>query len=137
MLPKSQSTICSFCLILIAIGSLGFAQSASAQDLSGKWRGAWVSQSSGHRGKLNARMTQNNNGQYRAVFTGTFAKIIPFRYAVNLDVVGRNGNQLHLAGSKKLGPIMGEFRYSAVSDGCSFRASYSSKRDSGQWNLDR
>ena len=109
---------------------------ASAQ-VAGNWRGSWISQTNGHKGNLNARIRQINSNQYRAVFRGTFFKVIPFRYAAKLDVVERGPGYAKLAGGKKLGAAMGEFRYEACVQGNSFQASYYSKRDNGLWQMQR
>jgi hypothetical protein len=118
--------------IAVLTNEVGFGQ-----DLSGVWRGNWNSQSTGHRGRLSATFRQDCPGYVNARFRGTFAKVIPFVYRARLQVVHQQPGYMVLAGSKKLGPIMGQFEYYAeVQDGC-FSASYSSKRDRGTWIMSK
>ncbi len=106
-----------------------------AQELEGHWRGDWHSQSTGHRGRLSATFCQTSPTQVEARFRGTFAKIVPFRYRAKLEIVHQEPGLIVLSGSKKLGPVMGEFSYHAeIQNGC-FSASYASKRDLGTWTL--
>ena len=102
---------------------------------AGNWQGTWLSESNGHSGKLNARIHQVSPSQYRAVFRGTYFKVLPFRYATTLDVVGCGPGYVQLAGGKKLGPVMGEFRYQACVSGNQFQATFRSKRDHGVWQM--
>ena len=61
----------------------------NAGELEGRWRnGYWTDTNTGHQDPLRARFRQQNDGNYRVVFTGRFAKVIPFRFATTLNVVG-------------------------------------------------
>lgn len=105
--------------------------------LAGNWCGYWVSCKNGHNGKLKATFCRLNKCQVQAVFVGSFAKILPFRYKATLDVVHEEKGMIHLRGSHRLGPIMGTFTYEGTITADAFRATYRSKRDCGQWNMDR
>jgi hypothetical protein len=111
--------------------------SVAPPSLSGKWSGSWSSETTGHRGSLKADIRPNADGSYSARFTGRFFRVIPFRYQMQLNVVGQDGNDLILAGSKKLGPVMGYYSYQAVVSGDQFSASYSTKKDRGSFFLRR
>ncbi len=128
-------------ILLIALLSLVFGISgrtdAAAQDLAGNWSGSWQSQSTGHRGRISATFCQVNSCQVQAKFRGTFARIIPFRYRTNLNIVHQEPGLTIMAGSRRLGPLMGTFSYEAVISNGQFSAQYSSKRDRGTWNLSR
>lgn len=102
-----------------------------------RWHGNWHSQRSGHRGKLSATFRRINDHQVRANFRGTFAKVIPFRYPARLNIVHEEPGLVILNGSKRLGPIMGEFRYEAIITPRHFSSTYRSKRDWGNWTLSR
>jgi hypothetical protein len=69
-------------------------------------------------------------------FTGRFAKVIPFRYSVVLNVVGTAGDTTFLAGQSRL-PIFGTFQYQAAATPTSFQATYRHRRYSGQFLLQR
>ena len=105
--------------------------------LAGSWCGYWVSCKNGHNGKLRASFCRLNECQVQAVFVGSFAKILPFRYKAVLQVVHEEEGMIHLRGSQRLGPIMGTFTYEATITGDEFRATYGSRRDCGQWNMKR
>lgn len=140
---KIFATLC-LVAILDLHGSEAIAQhspteSASVDNelLRGQWKGTWVSCKSGHTGRLNATFCRLNSTQVEAKFTGSFAKIFPFRYKATLDIVHEADGVIKLRGSRKLGPLMGTFSYEATVTADQFRATYRSKRDCGQWNMNR
>ncbi len=125
-------------LALVAAASvLGAGRAAHAADLTGNWRGTWVSCTSGHQGTLTGRFRQVNPHQYEVEFRGTFFKILPFRYSVTLDVVGYDGETTYLAGSADLGRMFGEFQYRAQATPCCFTADYTSCKDQGRFEMHR
>lgn len=103
--------------------------------LAGQWSGYWISCKNGHRGRLKATFCRLNATQVQAVFVGSFAKILPFRYRAVLDVVHEEPGMIQLRGSQRLGPIMGTFSYEATITPGDFKATYRSRRDCGQWNM--
>lgn len=76
-------------------------------------------------------------GCYEVHFRGRFFKLIPFKYTATLRVVGYEGERVLLEGSHRLGPLMGTFHYRAWADAHHFVATYSSKRDHGQFIMSR
>src|SRR5262245_2119925 len=108
----------------------------SAQDLTGHWCGTWNDCKSGHEGPLRAVFCKCEDGQYRAVFTGRYFKVIPFRFAITLEVVDHQDGKVHLAGQSRVG-LFGNFSYNAVATDADFSASYSSRRYQGQFLLSR
>lgn len=121
-------------MLIIALSS----ETASGQEpnLSGRWSGYWVSESTGHTGPLNGRFKQVDDTHYRVVFTGRFFKVIPFRYSQRLEVVGGDGENVFLAGSSRL-PGFGTYEYSANATSRDFHATYQSRRDRGAFILRR
>ncbi len=113
-----------------------FATPAGAHDLTGRWDGTWSSQVTPHHGPLHGKFRRVDAGHYRVVFTGRFFRVVPFRYAVNLNIVCEGPGVVQLAGSSKLLGF-GEFRYQATVQGDSFVANYQAKRDHGQFVLTR
>jgi hypothetical protein len=106
-------------------------------ELDGRWRqGYWTDSNTRHEDALRGRFRETPDGNYRVVFTGRFAKVIPFRFATTLNVVGRDGDKILLAGEPRILGF-GRFSYSAVADGNNFNAQYQSKRWSGEFNLSR
>lgn len=113
-----------------------FGTEPCVPDLSGRWSGCWSDRNSGHQGPLKARFEACGSDRYRVVFTGRFFAVLPFRYAVTLDVVGREGDKVLLAGESRV-PLFGTFRYSAWADACNFEAEFCSRRYEGIFRLRR
>jgi|SRR5438046_10276387 len=105
-------------------------------DLCGRWSGHWEDCLTGHNGPLRATFTPCGDCRYRVVFSGRFFAVLPFRYAVTLDVVGREGDAVLLAGESQL-PFFGTFTYRASATACRFVADYSSCRYQGRFVLCR
>lgn len=130
-------------LLTVGIGNSGNRPlraeqwSTSQPTLPGAWSGSWASHTTGHQGPLHASIRSNSDGNYTATFTGKFFKVIPFRYQMQLNVVSNDGHQMTLAGSKKLGPVMGYYSYRATVTGNQLSATYSTKRDRGTFSLRR
>ncbi len=106
-------------------------------SLSGQWSGSWLSCTTGHKGPLQASFCQLAPDRYEVTFRGRFFKFIPFRYSLQLCVVGYEADRVLLSGSHKLGPIMGTFSYSAYATASEFVATYRSKQDYGQFRMSR
>lgn len=124
-------------LVLVVLAIAVWVPSlAQADDLSGRWRGGWQSVQSGHRGRLSAKFRRIDSTHVRAKFTGTFAKIIPFRYRPVLDIVYEEPGLMILQGNKRL-PLGGNFQYDATVYGRQFSATYRSRRDNGVWQMRR
>ena len=133
----ASSRIVFVLILFLVVCSSSFDTVATGQDLSGHWNGAWQSQTTGHRGRISATFCQIDSCQVQAKFKGTFARIIPFRYRTKLQIVHQEPGLMVLGGSRKLGPIMGQFTYEGTISNGQFSAQYSSKRDRGTWNLSR
>ncbi len=104
--------------------------------VAGSWIGHWEDHSRGHCGPLRARFEPCGDTRYRAVFTGRFRQIIPFRYAVTLKVVKKEGDKVYLAGESRL-PFFGTFTYQALATSSSFVATFDSCRYQGRFVLER
>jgi hypothetical protein len=121
--------------IAVSASILLFTMNLSAGELEGRWRrGYWTDTNTGHEDMLRGRFRPLPDGNYRAVFTGKFAVIVPFRFATTLEVVGRDGDKVILAGSPRV-PGFGRFTYHAVADANNFHASYESRRWRGEFVL--
>ena len=109
--------------------------SAAAGELDGRWRhGSWTDTNTGHEDALRGRFREQSDGNYRVVFTGRFAKVIPFRFTTTLNVVGHNGDKVMMEGESRVAGF-GRFSYHAVADGNHFNAQYDSRRWKGEFNL--
>lgn len=99
----------------------------------GKWRGEWISGTNGHRGPLRASIRQTAAGDYRAVFAGRFAKVIPFVYSTRLTPTPMPGQYTSV---KRL-PLVGTYRMSATVTPGHFEATFQGRKDQGVFRLDR
>jgi hypothetical protein len=126
--------------LLLALGliaALPTGPTLCAGELDGRWRhGSWSDANTGHEDALRARFREKDNGDYRVVFTGRFAKVIPFRFATTLEVVGHDGDQVIMAGESRVMGF-GRFSYHAVGNGHHFNAQYHSRRWQGEFHLRR
>ncbi len=118
-------------LILLCLTNLSRGQDF---ELAGQWKGSWKSCKSGHHGKLNAQFCRIDETHVQAKFTGSFAKVIPFRYRPILTIVQEESDYMILEGNKKL-PLVGNFYYSATVSEAGFSATYRSRRDQGVWQM--
>jgi hypothetical protein len=107
----------------------------TAGELDGRWRnGYWTDSNTEHQDPLRARFRQQSDGIYRVVFTGRFAKVVPFRFATTLNVIGQDGDKIIMAGEPRILGF-GRFSYQAVADGNNFNAQYDSRRWRGEFVL--
>lgn len=113
------------------------AEPVSIPDLSGRWRGYWISCVNNHTGPMNANFCLRCDGHYDVTFNGRFWKLIPFHYKTTLTVTGYENGKVHMSGSHFLGPILGSFSYNAWSDGCQFISAYCARKDNGQFVMNR
>jgi hypothetical protein len=122
--------------VVVTIGLVSSDAAAQKPNLTGRWSGNWVSDTTGHTGPLNGRFKQIDDSHYKVVFTGRFFKVIPFRYSQKLEVTGSDGENVFLAGSSRL-PGFGTYEYSANATSHDFHATYQSRRDRGAFILRR
>jgi hypothetical protein len=134
------SVVCTLAATgLILLASTGIADNAPVPctpDLTGHWSGQWTSCATGHCGPLHASFCRTDDCHYHVVFHGRFAKIIPFRYTMTLNVTGSADGKVFLAGEKRL-PGFGVFSFTAEATQCEFIASYCSRSDNGKFELHR
>ena len=96
-----------------------------------------MSCTTGHHGPLNARLCKIDDCHYRAVYSGRFWRVFPFRYATVLTVLSDDGVNVRLGGDRWLGPLSGTFTFRADATACRISACYSAKRDHGRFELAR
>lgn len=119
------------CLFVLAFV---FEVSSQAASPSGKWRGHWSSQATGHSGVLRARIRQVDANTYRALFSGRFAKIVPFIYPAKLQRIPGTWNQYQ---SRTRLPLLGEYRMTATVGENQFHARFQGRRDGGVFQMQR
>lgn len=105
-----------------------------AGDPSGQWSGGWRSESTGHQGTLKARIRSVDNNTYRALFTGRFAKVVPFVYPAKLTRVP--GTCDCYQSTTRL-PLLGEYRMTASVKSNRFVATFRGRKDRGVFDMSR
>ncbi len=132
--PVLRQVILSVPLVL---GFCFLDSAAFAADLAGCWTGCWRSDCNGHDGKLRATITKVDDTHYCARFSGDFWRVFPFRYSVMLTTK-QEGDALKLEASKDLGPLFGgTFSFEGTATETDFKATYTSSRDRGEFNMKR
>lgn len=108
---------------------------AAANDgVAGRWQGNWTSAATGHSGPLRASITPLPNGDYRAIFAGRFAKVIPFVYPARLSSVPGAPGQY--TSSQRL-PLMGTYSMTASISSHIFHADFRGRKDAGTFRMTR
>ena len=123
-------------VLLVAIMIICLPTTSQALDLSGTWSGSWHDYRTGHQGPLRATFIKLETGNYQVNFGGRFAKIIPFRYTVILEATEKDG-KVQLAGTSDIRRRRGTFYYKAESTDTSFVSSFRSRKDNGEFRLQR
>jgi hypothetical protein len=113
------------------------SDSLAPVNLAGRWRGSWHSDSTGHKGPMQANFQCAGAGQWKVVFRGRFCALIPFQYSAVLREQTNADGSVTLSGSRNLGPLLGTFHFrGTVSDG-RLNARWWSKNESGSFVLSR
>jgi hypothetical protein len=115
-------------VLVLAISDRGFAQSPA-----GRWRGEWVSQSTGHRGPMRANIRPTGPSTYSARFSGRFFVVFPFTYRVELVSNGCG----HYSAEKKLGPLLGSYRMQTYFGSSSMSGRFQAAKDIGSVRMSR
>lgn len=111
---------------------------APGVNLCGEWNcGYWKSFCNSHHGKLRACFERCDACHYRVTFSGTFLKLVPFRYTQTLTITGYSDDRVHLTASRSIPLFGGSFTMCGSATSCNFSANYCSKKDRGVFVLSR
>lgn len=107
-------------------------------DISGCWNcGSWHSCCTGHKGNLRAVIRRCDASHYECTFSGTFFKVIPFRYTVTLQVTRVEAGVVYFRASRNIPLFGGSFNCSGYATACKFHANYCSPKDRGTFTMSR
>jgi len=106
-------------------------------NLAGRWRGTWHSDSTGHKGPMQANFRCAGTGRWEVVFRGRFCALIPFQYSAVLQEQTSADGSVTLSGSRNLGPLLGTFHFRGTVSGGRLNARWWSKKESGSFVLSR
>jgi hypothetical protein len=127
----------SLATLFLTVSNLFTASQADASDPTGRWKGEWTSQSTGHRGPMRANIRQSQDGTYQARFSGRFAVVIPFTYKVQLHPRYDEFGNVHLSARKPLGPLLGSYSMQAISSDSTLQGSFNAAKDVGAIQMNR
>jgi hypothetical protein len=107
--------------------------------LVGRWDGKWVSEASGHTGRLRAIITPVDATTYHVDYDAMFLGVLRFGYGMNLAVTADPaGGPVAFEGQEDLGALAGGvYRYHGTADGQTFRSTYESGNDHGRFEMTR
>lgn len=141
---KSKAPLLGFLLLAVLVqpGCLTYHTSWKKQPpapepdpIEGRWKGTWLSNHNGHKGKLRAVATHIEDDQYRFQFGATYMLFLTASYDVQFTITEENG-QYTLTGEQELPGYMGGlYNYEgSIQDG-DFTSSYRSKLDHGTFQM--
>jgi hypothetical protein len=131
---RSLLILCRLTIVFIVTLLLQTHLAAAHDGASGRWQGSWTSAATGHSGPLRASITPLPNGDYRAIFAGRFAKVIPFVYPARLSSVPGTPGQY--TSSQRL-PLLGTYRMTASITSHTFHADFRGRKDAGTFRMSR
>src|SRR5687767_2310227 len=104
------------------------AEVDATDHLSGRWKGSWKSDKSGHSGGLRCVATKTGDDTYRAKFNATYGLLLRFGYTMNMTADVRE-ELTYVAGEQDLGNSYGGvYEYEGKADGKTFRLNYRTKK---------
>ncbi len=108
-----------------------------ADSPAGRWEGRWVSEATGHHGRLRAVLTPEAPDIYRTHFRARYAGFLTFGYTVRLHTTRENGT-FQFQGEADLGKFAGgRYTYRGYATRTNLFSTYRSQRDHGRFELRR
>lgn len=112
-------------------------QPTPASGIGGRWEGTWVSEASGHSGRLRAILTPESAASHRARFHARYAGILSFGYTVTLRTTN-DAAGVRFGGQADLGKFAGGvYTYAGHATPTHFFSTYQSKGDHGRFEMRR
>jgi len=112
-------------------------KTAPPDSLEGRWEGRWVSEVSGHHGRLRCLLTRESDDRLAARFRANYGKVLHFTYTVPLSVQTHYGGW-EFSGEENLGKFAGGvFYYEGRASPTNFFSTYRAKHDRGFFEMRR
>lgn len=116
----------------------GTAATEPSDALAGRWEGKWVSEQSGHSGRLRAIIKPVNGETYHVSYDARYMGILRFGYGMDLSASRGTDGKIAFEGQENLGAIAGGmYRYKGTADGTTFHSTYESSADHGYFEMSR
>ncbi|MBL9168303.1 MAG: hypothetical protein JNN07_11225 [Verrucomicrobiales bacterium] len=110
---------------------------SSSPGLVGAWDGTWVSEASGHQGRLRCLIQQQSATHYQAWFRANYARIFNVGYKVSLQVRSTEDRQV-FQGEANLGSLVGGvYTYEGYATATNLFSTYRCRIDHGRFELNR
>lgn len=116
------------------------AQKAPHDELSGAWTGSWVSEATGHKGKLKAIISQPDaaHPHDRTVrYWASWKRILSATFVTQHTFTPLGGRYVLTGHHQMPAWIGGEYTYGGTSTSTEFSASYRSSLDHGTFEMKR
>jgi hypothetical protein len=108
-----------------------------ADHLSGRWKGSWKSDKSGHGGGLRCIVSRTGDETYKAHFNATYMALLRFSYSMDMTADVRD-DVTYVSGEEDIGKSYGGvYAYEGQADGRTFRLNYKTDSDYGHFSLKR
>lgn len=110
-----------------------------ADDITGRWIGAWRSNHNDDTGQLRAIVSRNDDGSYHVDYHATYGTLLTltFSYALDMQPTQDEGGVWRFAGESDLG-VFGGYRHDGYATPAEFAADYeASAGDHGTYRMTR
>ena len=108
---------------------------AGAGAVAGCWEGEWISDASGHRGRLRCVIDPVTPILWRMYFRGEYSKVFRACYATDFNVT-EEADRWRFSGGSDLGALAGgAYEYAGSATRERLACTYRSSRDHGQFML--
>src|SRR2546426_9820651 len=106
-------------------------------SVEGAWEGRWLSEASGHHGRLRCLMERESGSLYQARFRATYGGVLRFSYTARLEVQPHDTGW-EFNGEANLGKLAGGvYYYEGRATATNLISIYRSKHDHGRFELER
>ena len=145
MKPRIRVFVVALCCWVFATGCTAFRsewKSAAklptpANDISGRWKGTWQSDATGHHGGLRCVVTKLDAESYRFFYDASYKRILHGHYTIT-QTVTRAEQSFKLRGSSELPKIYGgHYDYEGTATATNFVSNYMTKADHGVFQMNR
>lgn len=108
-----------------------------AGAVAGRWEGEWISEASGHRGRLRCVIDPVTPMLWRLYFRGEYSRVFRACYATDFRVTEEAGRWTFSGGSDLGALAGGAYEYAGSATRERFACTYRSPRDHGRFMLTR
>ncbi|MSU63108.1 MAG: hypothetical protein EXS31_12065 [Pedosphaera sp.] len=145
MKPQSRLLVIGLCCCLLASGCTAFRSewksarniTTPAEDISGRWKGTWQSDATGHHGGLRCVVTMLDPVSYRFFYDASYKRILHGYYTIT-QTVTRAERTFKLQGSAELPKIFGgHYDYEGTATTTNLISNYTTKADHGVFQMIR